>query len=304
MLNLRLITKKINRKIFISRSKKISLAFRKIFKKPVIGIVDIGAGHRYLPILLNFDGVSKIAMVDPNKSLDWSYQNFKKIIRYPENLFKFNFGIGDKTLKKRYYITKTLTGSTFMDVYKISKKNKTKLDDEYFGEKKSYIQKIYSFKDFIKKYFKYKVDIVKIDVEGFEYKIILSLLKYSRPMLIEVETNLNHEIYPNTFDHINLLLKKRGYKLVTAYSIFKKTKKNKTNSSYDIGNYDNPISRSNLVQFECIYIKEKSKYSIKDFIILIGYGLSQEAKIIFDKSKIICSKFEKNKIGEVLNKFF
>ena len=108
MFNLKLITKKINRKIFISRSKKISLAFRKILKKPSIGIVDIGAGHRYLPILLNFDGVSKIAMVDPNKSLDWSYQNFKKIIKYPKNLFKFNFGIGDKTSKKRYYKLKTI----------------------------------------------------------------------------------------------------------------------------------------------------------------------------------------------------
>ena len=55
MFNLKLITKKINRKIFISRSKKISLAFKKILKKPLIGIVDIGAGHRYLPILLNFE---------------------------------------------------------------------------------------------------------------------------------------------------------------------------------------------------------------------------------------------------------
>ena len=76
MFNLKLITKKINRKIFISRSKKISLAFRKILKKPSIGIVDIGAGHRYLPILLNFDGVSKIAMVDPNKSLAMSNQKY------------------------------------------------------------------------------------------------------------------------------------------------------------------------------------------------------------------------------------
>ena len=122
MLNFKLITKKINRKIFISRSKKISLAFRKIFKKPIIGIIDIGAGHRYLPILLNFDGVSRIAMVDPNKSLDWSYKNFKKIINYPENLFKFNFGIGNKTSKKKYFITNTLTGSTFVDVFKIAKK--------------------------------------------------------------------------------------------------------------------------------------------------------------------------------------
>ena len=141
MFNLKLIRKKINRKIFISRSKKISLEFRKIFKKPVIGIVDIGAGHRYLPILLNFDGVSKIAMVDPNKSLDWSYHNFKRIIRYPQNLLKFNFGIGNKSIKKKYFVTKTLTGSTFIDIYNISKKNKIKLNKEYFGEKKPILKK-------------------------------------------------------------------------------------------------------------------------------------------------------------------
>ena len=60
-------------------------------------------------------------MVDPNKSLDWSYNNFKRIIKYPQNLFKFNFGIGNKSIKK-YFVTKTLTGSTFIDIYNISKK--------------------------------------------------------------------------------------------------------------------------------------------------------------------------------------
>lgn len=300
----KLFRKKIDRKFYILRSKKISLALKKILKKPFIGIIDIGAGHRYLPTLLNFDGISKIAMVDPNKSLDWSYHNFKRIIKYPQNLFKFNFGIGNKSIKKKYFVTKTLTGSTFIDIYNISKKNKIKLNKEYFGEKKTNTQKIYSFKDFIKKFFKHKIDIVKIDVEGFEYKIILSLLKYSKPMLIEVETNLNSDVYPNSFDQINLILKKKGYRLVTAYTIFKRTKKNNLNSSYDIGNYDNPISRSNLEQFECIYIKNKSKYDIKDLIILIGYGLSQETKKILDKSKIICSKFEKNQINKILNNFF
>ena len=82
-------------------------------------------------------------------------------------------------MKKRYFVTKTLTGSTFIDVYKISKKNNTKLNNEYFGTKNSKTQKIYSFRDFIKKFFKYKIDIVKIDVEGFEHKIILSLYEKS-----------------------------------------------------------------------------------------------------------------------------
>ena len=82
-------------------------------------------------------------MVDPNKSLEWSYNNFKKIVQYPENLYKFNFGISDKTSKLEYFIAKTLTGSTFSDVYKNAKKNKKKLDSEYFGKK------IQNYKKFI-----------------------------------------------------------------------------------------------------------------------------------------------------------
>ena len=64
------------------------------------------------------------------------------------------------------------------------------------------------------------------------------------------------------------------------------------------------IINATLEQFECIYIKNKSKYNIKDLTILIGYGLSQEAKKILEKSKIICSKFEKNQINKILNNFF
>ena len=91
MINIKNISNKINRISYISRSKKISLALKKILKSQIIGIVDIGAGQRYLPVLLNFDGISKIAMVDPNKSLDWSAKDFKKIIKYPENIYQYNF---------------------------------------------------------------------------------------------------------------------------------------------------------------------------------------------------------------------
>ena len=168
----------------------------------------------------------------------------------------------------------------------------------------SNIKQIYSFKDFIKKFFRFKIDIVKIDVEGLETKIISSILKCSKPTLIEVETNLNSEIYYNSFDEINLKLKKKGYKLVTAYSIFKKDGKKNNNSPYKIGNYDNPVSRSNLEQFECIYVRDKKKYDIKDLIIFVGYGLVQEANYIIEKSKTNCSKLEINKIHKIIKDFF
>ena len=50
------------------------------------------------------------------------------------------------------------------------------------------LKKKYSknFCDFIK-FFNRMVDIAKTEVEGFEHKIILSILKHSRPLLIEVE---------------------------------------------------------------------------------------------------------------------
>ena len=60
MISFKLIKKRINRRNYIKRSKKISQAFKEILKKPKIGIVDIGAGHRYLPTLLNFDGSQKL----------------------------------------------------------------------------------------------------------------------------------------------------------------------------------------------------------------------------------------------------
>jgi len=133
------VKKKIQRINYISRSRKLSLALKNILLNKMIGIVDIGAGHRYLPVLLNFDGIAKIGMVDPNKSIEWSYDNFRKLIKHPNNLLKFKFGISDKTSKIKYYITNTLTGSTFVNVFNLAKKNKKNLENEYFGKKKNII---------------------------------------------------------------------------------------------------------------------------------------------------------------------
>ncbi len=116
------VLKKINRKKFLKKSKKTSGILRKVMGNKNIGIVDIGAGHRYLPILLNFDGLSKIAMVDPNDNINWSYRNFKKILNYPDNVKKYQFGISQNTKKAKYYKTKTSTGSSFVNVYQKAKK--------------------------------------------------------------------------------------------------------------------------------------------------------------------------------------
>ena len=172
-------------------------------------------------------------------------------------------------------------------------------------------KKIQNYKKFIllkifkKLFFKFNVDIIKIDVEGYEIKIINSILKDTNPLLIEVETNLNNEIYPNSFNEINTKLRKKNYKLVTAYPVFKATKKNNfKNSSFEIGNYDNPIIRLPLEQFECIYIKEKKIYDIKDVSILLGYGLLYEVKDLLRQSRIKTRKNITLKLKKIINNFF
>ena len=290
------ITKKIKKEKFISRSKKVSKLLKFLLKKNKIGIIDIGAGQRYLPTLLNFDGVSKIAMVDPNKNLEWSFNNFRKVSDFPENIKSFSCAIGDKTKKIKYYEMKRSTGSTCLDIYNFAKNKKQKLDNNYFGKKK--VKKIlsYSFKDFVKKKFLVKPDIVKIDVEGYETNVVNSLFKSYKPTLIEVEVNINHQILNNTFNKVNQMFVLNKYKLLTAFPVYNNHsnsfKHTKTNTPYIYGDYYNPICRASLEQMDCIYVKNNAGENFKKLSILIGYGLLIEAKILYNKLKKEMTHFE------------
>ncbi len=287
------VLKKINRKKFIKKSKKTSGILREAMGNKSIGIVDIGAGHRYLPILLNFDGFSKIAMVDPNDNINWSYRNFKKLLNYPKNVKKYQFGISNNTKKTKYYKTKTSTGSTFVNVYQKSKKKKRLLDQSYFGKKNEIDAQLYSFNDFVKLFFKHKVDVVKIDVEGLELNIIKSIMKKHNPFLIEVETNMNHEIYNNTFNSINNILVKKNYQILTAFPVYKNINNSTNEKPFVYGDYNNPIFRSPLEQIECIYVKKSNTNFLEKIVILIGYGFIFEAKLYLEslKSKLSKKKF-------------
>lgn len=297
---------KIKKNNYIYRSKKISDLLRSILKKK-IGIIDIGAGQRYLPTFLNFDGVAKIAMIDPNKNLLWSYNNFKKIVIYQQNVKSFQFAISNKTQKIKYYEMNRSTGSTCVDIYKKIKNNSHVLDDEYFGKKNEKKIQAYSFDDFIKKFFYLKPDIIKIDVEGYELDIINSVIKKYNPFLIEVELNINHKIFGNTFNKVHAILLKKNYKLITGFPLYQKQKneKNNTNKPFVIGDYQNPIHRSSLEQLECIYIKNKKNNNLKTLSILIGYGFLTDAKLVFEKLSKKISKSTCNKLNIFFeNKFF
>ena len=115
-------------------------------------------------------------------------------------------------------------------------------------------------------------------------------------MIIEVETNFDNSIIGDTFLKVNSLIKKNNYKLNTLYPTYEATGK----GSFITGDYHNPISRNPLNQTDCYYILSKDKYSIRDIVMLIGYGfvIDAQKKLLKIEKKI--KPRERNIIEKVI----
>jgi FkbM family methyltransferase len=283
------------KKIFHIKTKKISSLFKKINKFEKIQIYDIGAGLRYLPTLLKFDGISKIHLIDPNDNIEISYNNLKKLFLDKKSIKKYKVGISDKSKTIYYYPAKVSSGSSFLHLSK--KKNNNQYDEDYFGNEKKLLKKVYDFQTFKRKNNLKNPDIIKIDVEGLEFKILKSIFKENKPLIIEVEVNFDNSIIGDTFLKVNQLIKKNNYKLNTIYPTYQMIKKN----SFIKGDYYNPVSRNPLNQSDCYYILNKKEYSLRDIVMLIGYGfiIDAEREFLEIKKKL---KPEKIKVIESLIK--
>jgi len=299
-MNLKYYKNRINNRILdfkfrLNLNKKISL-IKKICSTEKISIVDIGAGNRYLNTLLNFDGVAKIIMIDPHKSLEWSVNNLKKRLKYKNELLFYKIAIGKKTQNQDLYLSNRPTGSTLVNIHEISKNKKIKINMNYFSKNKLTI-KVYSFCDFLKKFSLPKPDIVKIDVEGLEIQVIESILKCSKPLLLELETNIDSPLYGNTFTNIHKILTKANYELKATYPVYE----NHENSSnaFLTGNYSFPINRAPLRQMDCIYVL-KNNNTKKKIAILVGWGFMFEA---FNLCKKISKKMTPE-LRKAINNFF
>ena len=272
--------KKFNKKkSFNIRSRKISNLLKKIIRLDKIQIYDIGAGLRYLPTLLKFDGISKIHLIDPNENLSISYNNLKKLFLDKNSIKKYKIGISDKNKEIYYYPAKVSSGSSFLNLSK--KKSNSQYNEEYFGKEKKLLKKVYDFQTFKKKNKLKNPDIIKIDVEGLEFQILKSIFKKDKPLIIEVELNFDNSIIGDTFLKTNQLIKKNNYRLNTIFPTYQIIEKN----SFIKGDYHNPESRNPLNQADCYYILNKKEYSLKDIVMLIGFGFIIEAEREFLKIK-------------------
>lgn len=274
-------------------AEKVANLIKKLSGTKRLSIFDVGAGNRYLKALLNFDGNAKIIMIDPHKSLEWSVNNLKKKLKNKNEILAYRVAIGKKTQTKQLYLSTRPTGSTLINIHKIAKSKKIKLDMNYFSKNKLTIH-VYTFYDFLKKFSLPKPDIVKIDVEGLEIQVVESILKCCKPLIIELETNINSSLYGNTFTNIHKILTKTNYQLKATYPVFE----NHTNPFLS-GNYSFPVYRSPLTQMECIYIL-KTNNTKKKLAALIGWGFIFEA---FNLYKKISKKFTPG-LRKVINNFF
>lgn len=135
----------------------------------------------------------------------------KKFVKIrPRDIF-LNVGIGDKKTYIPYYKFLIPALNTFSQ-----KEAKTSLKKGFLLDKKIKV-KVVKVSDVLKKYVKKDIDILSIDTEGWDKKIINWWDWKYKPKIICVETDKKNEI--------SKLLKKKGYSLIkkTRYnSIFLK----------------------------------------------------------------------------------
>ena len=205
----------------------------KYYNNKKLNIVDIGASDG---IATNFFlknlNVNKIFCYEPHKVFIRSLIKYKK---NNKNIILKKYGISDKNKKIEIYypsinflgIDLPLLTYTFYDKYELTKQ--IKLD--FYNYKKIRVNKtVISLKKYKK--LNEKIDLIKIDVNGFELEVVKGMLvqiKKDKPLIIiENSDDLNK---------INSLLKKNNYqKYYNMSSKFKMHNKQKVLDIFFIPN--------------------------------------------------------------------
>ena len=200
---------------------KILKFFKKKIANQYITVLDIGA-HKGETIELFYRAfnINKIYSFEPNINL---FKFLKSIKKYSNNnkIEIFNLGFGDKNEQKKLNIFTDSSSSTLNDINENTKyfKRKKRLMSFFTGSKNFLIEKqtvqIRNLSEFISEKSMDKIDILKIDTEGYEYNILKSLdnKDFSKIRFIYFEHHYDLMIKKNyKFSDINNLLLKNKFK--------------------------------------------------------------------------------------------
>ncbi len=204
---------------FRNKSKILNF-FKSRFKKELVTVFDIGA-HKGETIDLfykNFN-INNIYSFEPNINL---FHQLIKKKKYKINKIKiFNLGFGEITETRELNIFNDTSSSTLNNINENTKyfKRKKKLMSFFFGEqsflKEKQTVKISNLSEFISNNSVSKIDILKIDTEGYEYKILKGLKDndFKRVKFLYFEHHYDLMISKGyKFSDINKLLKDNNFK--------------------------------------------------------------------------------------------
>ena len=157
--------------------KKIINYFKKKFNNQLLDIIDIGAhkGETIDLLLKNFK-INKIYAFEPNKNLFSVLK--KKFDKLNNNVMIYNIGIGQKKEYKNLNIMVDSSSSTFNNINRKSNyfKRKQRIFNFFFentefirSQQQIEVNKLSNIIDIQKIN---KVDLLKIDTEGYEYNVL------------------------------------------------------------------------------------------------------------------------------------
>ena len=211
------------------QQKKILKFINKKLKNPLT-VFDIGAHHgESIKLFIKKLNIKKIY------SFEASPNNFeilkKKIKKYDkEKIEIYNFGLGDEILKSYINQTKESSSSTINKLNKDSKYFKKKLKILNIENENLFFYKVpiqlYTLDHFIEKNEIKNIDLLKIDTEGYEFRIIKGLSKYyTKIKLIYFEHHYDDMILKKyRFSDIHQLLTDRNFKMIKkSKMIFRKS---------------------------------------------------------------------------------
>jgi len=201
-----------------NNKKKIVNFFKKNLDKSLINVIDIGAhkGETIDLFLKNFK-ISKIYSFEPNKNL------FNDLIKKKYNseiIILSNLGVGKNSEKKDLNIFKDTSSSTLNSINENTEyfKRKNKImsfflkNENYFKDKQTV--NVCNLSEFIKDNKIQKIDILKIDTEGYEFNIIDGISETDFRNIKFIYFEHHYDLMINKgykFSDINKLLKKNNF---------------------------------------------------------------------------------------------